>query len=87
MKTFLVFALLALVLAGCNSMPPVDSVAKQYVHQYPERTIVKVEAVDEHEMEGSEASYRIYYTIAGDPTTQMDTWRYRKVAEGWAPAP
>lgn len=87
MKALLACLMLTLAVAGCTSMPPVATVTGQYEHQYPERKIVKVEMIDEHELEGMQISYRIYYTIAGDPTPKTDIWRYRKVAEGWSPAP
>jgi len=87
MKALLVLLLLMAALAGCNSMPPVDSVSQRYRVQYPDRKIVKVEAFDEHEIEGKRASYRIYYTVPGSPETQTDIWRYQRDENGWAPIP
>jgi hypothetical protein len=87
MKAILVLLILTFALVGCTSMPPVDTVAKRYEVQYPDRKIVKVEAFDEHELEGKRASYRIYYTSAGSAETKTDIWRYQLDDNGWAPIP
>jgi hypothetical protein len=87
MKAILPLLILAVALAGCTSMPPVDTVAKRYAVQYPERKIVKVESFDEHELEGKRASYRIYYTTADSTETKTDVWRYQLDGTDWAPIP
>ena len=87
MKAILVFLLLTVAFTGCISMPPVDGVAKSYQVQYPNRKIIKVEAFDEHEIEGKRASYRIYYTAPGGTETKTDIWRYQRDENGWAPIP
>jgi len=82
-----ILLILALTLTGCTSMPPVETVAARYQRQFPDRKIVKVEAFDEHEIEGRRASYRVYYIAPGDPATKTDIWRYQKDENGWAPIP
>ncbi len=87
MKALLVVLILAVALVGCSTMPPVDSVAKRYAVQYPDRKVVKVESFDEHEIEGKRASYRIYYTTSDSAETKTDVWRYQLDDNGWAPIP
>jgi hypothetical protein len=81
----------ALVCAGCASLPSVDSVEGSFRRQHPAFVIVhvtsRVDVSEENHLHDGKAVFQVLYREPDDPKLFTYERRFRNVPEGWIELP